>query len=185
MGSMFSARKLEMHAVMVYVNGDSAWSEFHWDFHATLRKDGSEVTTHGIETQVYCKENGAWRLVHVHYRGSPAPALRDCQADNPHSSRGSFHLVRNANAQKKMALLGCEWESFDFHSSLIRGKHCCASPSFSLIAFSDDLIGKNDWICESNRHILKSMPEATQPTSLARRIRFGFHKNSDGLRRNG
>ena len=67
MGEMFSARDLKMHDEVIYVNGDSAWSEFRWDFHATLRKDGSAVTTHGVETQVYRKENGQWRLVHVHY----------------------------------------------------------------------------------------------------------------------
>ena len=67
MGGLFSARDLKMHDVMIYVNGASAWSEFHWDFHATLRKDGSAVTTHGVETQVYRRENGQWRLVHVHY----------------------------------------------------------------------------------------------------------------------
>jgi ketosteroid isomerase-like protein len=65
MGGMFSARDLKMHDVAIYVNGDSAWSEFHWDFHATLRKDGSAITTHGMETQVYRKEEGRWRLVHV------------------------------------------------------------------------------------------------------------------------
>ena len=49
----------------IYVNGAPAWSEFQWDFHATLRKDGSAVTTHGVETQIYRKEEGKWRLVHV------------------------------------------------------------------------------------------------------------------------
>ena len=67
MGGMFSTRDLKMHDMAINVSGDSAWSEFRWDFHATLRKDGSAVTTHGIETQVYRKENGQWRLVHVHY----------------------------------------------------------------------------------------------------------------------
>ena len=42
MEGMFSARNLEMHDVMIYVNDNSAWSEFHWDLHATMRKDGSE-----------------------------------------------------------------------------------------------------------------------------------------------
>ena len=74
MGRMFSTRDLKMHDVMIYVNGDSAWSEFHWEFHATLRKDGSAVTTHGVETQVYRKENGQWRLVHVHYSEDRRPA---------------------------------------------------------------------------------------------------------------
>jgi ketosteroid isomerase-like protein len=67
MGGMFSERDLEMHDVAIYVNGNSARSEFHWGFHAILRKDGSAVTTHGVETQVYRKEEGHWRLVHVHY----------------------------------------------------------------------------------------------------------------------
>jgi ketosteroid isomerase-like protein len=72
-GGMFSTRDLTMHDVAIYVNGDSAWSEFRRDFHATLRKDGSAVTTHGDETQVYRKENGQWRLVHVHYSEDRQP----------------------------------------------------------------------------------------------------------------
>ena len=67
MGSMFSARDLETHGVAVHVNGNAAWSEFHWVFRATMRKDGSAVTTHGVETQIYRKQGGKWRLVHVHY----------------------------------------------------------------------------------------------------------------------
>jgi ketosteroid isomerase-like protein len=67
MGSMFSARDLETHGVAVHVNGNAAWSEFHWVFRATMRKDGSAVTTHGVETQIYRKQAGKWRLVHVHY----------------------------------------------------------------------------------------------------------------------
>jgi ketosteroid isomerase-like protein len=67
MGGMFSARDLETHGVAVHVNGKAGWSEFHWIFRATMRKDGSAVTTHGIETQVYRRESGKWRLVHVHY----------------------------------------------------------------------------------------------------------------------
>lgn len=67
MGGMFSARDLEIGDVAIHVNGDAAWSEFHWTFHATMRKDGSAVTTHGVETQVYRKESGKWRLIHVHY----------------------------------------------------------------------------------------------------------------------
>jgi len=67
MGNMFSARNLEPRAVEIHVNGNAGWSEFHWTFHATMRKDGSAITTHGVETQVYRKESGNWRLVHVHY----------------------------------------------------------------------------------------------------------------------
>jgi hypothetical protein len=64
-GGMFSARDLKLHDVAIYVNGAAAWSEFHRDFHATLRKYGSAVTTHGVETQIYRKEEGKWRLVQM------------------------------------------------------------------------------------------------------------------------
>ncbi len=67
MGGMFSARDLETHNVAIHVRGNEAWSEFHWVFHATTRQDGSAVTTRGVETQIYRKEIGKWRLVHVHY----------------------------------------------------------------------------------------------------------------------
>jgi ketosteroid isomerase-like protein len=67
MGAMFSTRDLQMNGVAIHVNANAAWSEFHWVFHATMRKDGSAVTTHGVETQIYQKESGNWRLVHVHY----------------------------------------------------------------------------------------------------------------------
>jgi hypothetical protein len=58
MGGMFSARDLETHGVAVHTNGNTAWSEFHWVFRATMRKDGSAVTTHGVETQIYRKQAG-------------------------------------------------------------------------------------------------------------------------------
>lgn len=67
MAGQFSARDLQMDDVAVHVNGDSAWSEFHWVFHATRRKDGASVTTRGVETQIYRREAGKWRIVHVHY----------------------------------------------------------------------------------------------------------------------
>jgi ketosteroid isomerase-like protein len=67
MGGMFSARDLQTNGVAIHVNGNAAWSEFHWVFHATMRKDQSAITTRGIETQIYRKESGNWRLVHVHY----------------------------------------------------------------------------------------------------------------------
>jgi uncharacterized protein (TIGR02246 family) len=67
MGGMFSARDLETQGVTIHVNDNAAWSEFHWVFHATMRNDGSAVTTHGVETQIYRKQAGKWRLIHVHY----------------------------------------------------------------------------------------------------------------------
>jgi len=35
---------------------------------------GSSLTTRGRETQIYRKERGQWRLVHVHYSGMPVTA---------------------------------------------------------------------------------------------------------------
>ena len=67
MGGLFSTRDLQVHDVAIHVGGNEAWSEFHWVFHATTRKDGSAITTRGIETQIYRKEAREWRLVHVHY----------------------------------------------------------------------------------------------------------------------
>ncbi len=71
MGSMFSKRKLSPRDIKVQVYGDTAWSEFQWNFVATLRKDASPFESQGRETQVYHKENGQWRIVHVHYSGLP------------------------------------------------------------------------------------------------------------------
>ncbi|PYT53517.1 MAG: hypothetical protein DMG43_08830 [Acidobacteria bacterium] len=72
MGETFSERKLSIHDVSVRVYGDAAWAEFYWDFAARFRKDGSPLATHGRETQIYRKEQGDWRLVHVHYSVMPA-----------------------------------------------------------------------------------------------------------------
>jgi ketosteroid isomerase-like protein len=72
MGETFSERKLSPHDISVHVYGDSGWAEFYWDFAAKFRKDGSAVTTHGRETQLYQKIQGRWHLIHVHYSGMPA-----------------------------------------------------------------------------------------------------------------
>jgi len=71
MGDTFSERKLSPRNISVHVSGDAAWAEFYWDFSAKFRKDGSPITTHGRETQLYKKIDGRWRLVHVHYSGMP------------------------------------------------------------------------------------------------------------------
>jgi len=71
MGSTFSERKLVAKEIAVHVYGDTAWSEFEWDFYAKVRKDGSAFHSQGRETQFYHKENGQWRIVHVHYSGVP------------------------------------------------------------------------------------------------------------------
>jgi len=73
MGGMFSARDLEIQGVAIHVSDNAAWAEFHWTFHATLRQDGSAVTTHGVETQVYRRESKKWRVIHVHYSEDRQP----------------------------------------------------------------------------------------------------------------
>ena len=74
MGDTFSERKLTVHDISLHVYRDAAWAEFYWDFAAKFRKDGSPLTTHGRETQLYRREQGRWRLVHVHYSGMPVTA---------------------------------------------------------------------------------------------------------------
>ena len=67
----FSKRDLVIDQPSVHVYNDTAWSEFTWTFHATVKNGGPNITTTGRETQVYHKENGTWRIVHVHYSGMP------------------------------------------------------------------------------------------------------------------
>jgi ketosteroid isomerase-like protein len=71
MGETFSERKLTIKDVSIHTYGDTAWAEFYWDFNAKFRKDGAALETKGRETQIYHKEQGRWRLVHVHYSGMP------------------------------------------------------------------------------------------------------------------
>jgi ketosteroid isomerase-like protein len=67
----FSKRELMAKETGIHVYGDTAWSELHSTFHATVKNGGQEITTHGRETQIYRKEDGTWRIVHVHYSGMP------------------------------------------------------------------------------------------------------------------
>ncbi len=75
MGQTFSKRSLKASAEpVIHIYGDAAVAEFDWDFHATLRKDGSPVHTTGRESQFYVKfPDKGWRLVHVHYSGPAVP----------------------------------------------------------------------------------------------------------------
>ncbi len=74
MGATFSERKLVPKEVAIHVYGNAAWSEFQWDFFAKVRKDRTDFHSQGRETQFYRKENGRWRIVHVHYSGVPVTA---------------------------------------------------------------------------------------------------------------
>ncbi len=67
----FSKRELLPENVNIHVYGDTAWSEFTWTFHAIAKESGQNITNRGRETQIYRKEGGSWRIVHVHYSGMP------------------------------------------------------------------------------------------------------------------
>jgi uncharacterized protein (TIGR02246 family) len=75
MGKTFSKRDLKASAdPVIHVYGDAAVAEFDWDFHATLRSNGSPVHTTGRESQFYVRfPDKGWRLVHVHYSGPAVP----------------------------------------------------------------------------------------------------------------
>lgn len=72
MGDTYSSRNLKITDISVQVYTDAAWAEFSWDFQATGKKDGSAVSFHGMETQIYQKNHNSWCLVHVHYSVLPA-----------------------------------------------------------------------------------------------------------------
>jgi ketosteroid isomerase-like protein len=76
MGETFSERRLSVKDIGIHVYGDSAWAEFYWDFAAKLKSNSSSINTKGRETQIYRREQGAWRLVHVHYSGMPVSGER-------------------------------------------------------------------------------------------------------------
>lgn len=71
-GGTFTDRNLTIGNVSIHVAGDTAWSEFDWDFTAKLKSNGSPVENRGSETQVYRREPAGWRIVHVHYSAAPA-----------------------------------------------------------------------------------------------------------------
>lgn len=81
MGQTFSKRSLKLAAEpTINVFGDAAVAEFHWDFVATLRSNGSAVHTTGRESQVYVKlPDIGWRLAHVHYS---EPAMQQPSSGN-------------------------------------------------------------------------------------------------------
>lgn len=67
----FSKRHLYVRDINIQVYGDSAVAVFYWDFPAVFRTDGTEVTTHGRESQVYERTKDGWKIVHVHYSQMP------------------------------------------------------------------------------------------------------------------
>ena len=70
-GAPFTDRNLAMKNISIHVYGDTAWSEFDWDFTAKLKSNNSAFESRGSETQIYRRERGGWRIVHAHYSGAP------------------------------------------------------------------------------------------------------------------
>lgn len=67
----FNKRKLQYSNEHWTNYGDVAWVEFNWVFDAVFAHNNKAVQTKGRETQIWHKEKGAWKLVHIHYSGMP------------------------------------------------------------------------------------------------------------------
>jgi len=74
----FSKRDLKVKNLSIRMLSDnSAWGEFYWEFNATFKKDGKPLQSKGRETQVWKKEKGSWKIVHVHYSSMPVTGERE------------------------------------------------------------------------------------------------------------
>ena len=73
----YSERKLTFDSVSIHSYGDFAWTEFTGDFTAKQRKDGTPISFHAAETQIYRKSKGKWCLVHVQYSTFAPPKTGD------------------------------------------------------------------------------------------------------------
>ena len=73
----FQSRELKLKDVNIRILSDNtAWADFYWDFDAKFI-DGSPMQTSGRETQIWKKESGGWKIVHVHYSGLPVTGERE------------------------------------------------------------------------------------------------------------
>jgi ketosteroid isomerase-like protein len=73
----YSERRLTFDTVSIHSYGNFAWTEFTGDFAAKQGKDGTPVSFHAAETQIYRKLKGKWCLLHVHYGTFPAQPVRE------------------------------------------------------------------------------------------------------------
>ena len=67
----FTKRKLQYFNEHWTNYGNVAWVEFHRVFDAVFAHNNQPVQTKGRETQIWKKNQGQWKLVHVHYSGMP------------------------------------------------------------------------------------------------------------------
>ena len=64
----FAKRNLRKDELIIVIEGKSAWAEFTWTFDS-VGNDGTERISRGRETQIFRKEKGGWKLMHIHYSG--------------------------------------------------------------------------------------------------------------------
>ncbi|MBP3730017.1 MAG: nuclear transport factor 2 family protein [Mailhella sp.] len=62
----FAKRELKKEDLKIHLCGNMAWIEFKWCFDA-VTLGGEELHNRGLETQIAQKEDGVWKLVHIHY----------------------------------------------------------------------------------------------------------------------
>jgi ketosteroid isomerase-like protein len=75
--SNFSKRDLRIKNLSIrLIDENSAWGDFYWDFSAIF-KDGKRIKTEDRETQIWKKEEGSRKIVHVHYSAMPVTGERE------------------------------------------------------------------------------------------------------------
>lgn len=68
---IFSQQKLNSYNEKINIYNDVAWSEFYFEFNATLKEGMKPIQSKGIETQIWRKIRNEWRLVLVHTSDLP------------------------------------------------------------------------------------------------------------------
>ncbi|MBS1505952.1 MAG: nuclear transport factor 2 family protein [Bacteroidetes bacterium] len=62
----FNSFKFENYKVEVTVTGDYAFAVETYNYTIVLKKDNSEIKRKGVASSFLKKENGTWKIVHMH-----------------------------------------------------------------------------------------------------------------------
>lgn len=62
----FSSFKFDPYSVAVTVAGDYAFAVETYNYTIVLKKDNSEIKRKGVASSFLKKENGVWKIVHMH-----------------------------------------------------------------------------------------------------------------------
>lgn len=62
----FTSFKFENYKVEVTVTGDYAFAVETYNYSIVLKKDNSEIKRKGVASSFLKKENGVWKIVHMH-----------------------------------------------------------------------------------------------------------------------